>query len=105
VLKNIGVGAGKFLGVRRIFSQISPNFPENIPKKMASKEKRLHFDFNRYFCKIKEHAAIWRRYSQILPKFPNIFCPDFYKKFWGCACTPPPTPVLKNIIWLSRKYN
>jgi len=32
VLKNIGVGAGKLEGVRRIFAQISPNLPETYSK-------------------------------------------------------------------------
>jgi len=35
----IGVGAGKFLGVGKIFAQISPTLPEETPKKMTSKEK------------------------------------------------------------------
>jgi len=39
----IGVGAGKFLGVRRYFAQISPNLPEKISNKMTAKRKRLHF--------------------------------------------------------------
>jgi len=28
IAEHIGVGAGKFLGVRRIFDRISPNLPE-----------------------------------------------------------------------------
>jgi len=34
----IGVGADKFLGVRRVFAQISANLPEKNPKKMTSKK-------------------------------------------------------------------
>jgi len=106
VLKNIGVEAGKFLGVRRIFAQISPNLPEKHSKENDLQDKRLHFDFECYFCKIKAHTAILRRYSHILPKFPHIFCPDFHQiKSFGVRLPPPPTPVLKNIIWLSQKYN
>jgi len=40
VAKPIGVGAGKFFGVQRIFVQISPNLPEKTPKKMTSKKTR-----------------------------------------------------------------
>ena len=36
-----GVGTGKFLGVRRIFAQISPNLPEKTPKNDLL--KWLHF--------------------------------------------------------------
>jgi len=39
--ENIGVGAGKVLGVRRIFAQISANLPEKNPKK--KKKQRMHF--------------------------------------------------------------
>jgi len=74
---------------------------------MTSTKKRLHFYLECYFCKIKAHIAILRRYSHILPEFPHRFCPDFHqiKRFGGALAPPPPKPVLKNIIWLSRKYN
>ena len=86
MLKNIGVEAGKFLGVRRIFAQISPNLPEKHSKENDLQDKRLHFDFECYFCKIKAHTAILRRYSHILSGFsPN-------QTFWGCACTPASYP-------------
>jgi len=89
MLKNISVGAGKFLGVRRIFAQISPNLPKKYSKKMTSKQKRLHFDLKCYFCKIKAHTAVLRRYSHILLKFPHIFCPDFHQiKSFGGPLTP-----------------
>jgi len=29
-MEDMGVGVGKFLGVRKIFARISPNFPEKI---------------------------------------------------------------------------
>jgi len=47
-------------------------------------KKRLHFDVGCHFCKIKAHVAILRRFSHILPKFPQIF-PGFSP---GCSCTP-----------------
>jgi len=65
---------------------------------MPSK-KRLHFYFGCHFCKIEAHTAILRKFSQIFPKFPQIFYPDFYqfKIFWGAVALPahpPRAPVL-----------
>jgi len=34
----IGVGAGKFFGVRRILSKFPETFPKKTPKKMTSKK-------------------------------------------------------------------
>ena len=132
LLSVVGVGAGKFLGVRRIFAQISsnlheqnskewahffkskhfkhhfcPDFPQtclNFPQlarkrynKNMTSQKSMHFEFRRHFCEIKAHTAILRRFSHILPKFPQIF-PGFSpnQKFWGTLAPrapPPPTPV------------
>jgi len=47
----IGVGAGKFLGVRRIFAQISANLPEKISKENGLQKKCLHFHFSAIFAK------------------------------------------------------
>jgi len=128
VLKNIGVGAGKFLGVRRIFSQISPTLPEKYSKendlqkndctslhvgrifsnqstsstifaqiyrkrtkwKHDLQKKRLHFDFECYFCKIKstysDFTKVFSYFAQISPHILPRFSPN--QKFWGCACPP-----------------
>jgi len=55
-------------------------------------KKSLHFHC--HFCKINAHTAILRRFAHVLPKFLHIlsgFSP--IQNFWGCGCTPPPTPV------------
>jgi len=114
----IDVEAGKFLGMRRIFAQISPNLPEKLQKidcisfhvgrifstqstsstifaqiylnsPEKKQKKRLHFDVGCHFCEINAHTAILRRYSHILPKFLQIL-PGFSpnQNLWGCDCTP-----------------
>jgi len=35
IRSTIGAGAGKFLGVRRIFSEFPQTFPKNTPKKVT----------------------------------------------------------------------
>jgi len=50
VARSIGVGAGKFLGMRRMFAQISPNLPEkNSKKKRSSKKTAFHFILGDFF--------------------------------------------------------
>jgi len=43
VVGDIGVGAGKFLGVRGIFAQISPNLPEKYSKENDLQKQQLYF--------------------------------------------------------------
>ena len=97
-----------------IFAQISPNFPtktENIMiSKIKKKTKSLHFYFGHHRWKIEAHKAILRRFSHILPNFPQIFkgfCPDFHQiKTSGGALAlpepPPPTPLAKPALCKSR---
>jgi len=63
VPEHIGVGAGKFLGVRRNFAQISPNLPEKNSKENDLK-KRLHL--------ISSWAHIFTS-----KHFKHHFCPNF----------------------------
>jgi len=60
---SIGVGAGKFLGGRRIFAQISANLSEKNPNKMTSK-KRLHFTGRKAL-----QTPFLPKYHPSLPKF------------------------------------
>jgi len=93
---SIGVGAGKFLGVRRIFARISPNLPENNSEENDIQKNdciliHLHFVKTKHF---KHHFL--PKFSQTCPKktlkrhdlqrnvgfhtfWPNFhrFCPDF----------------------------
>jgi len=62
-----------------VFALTSPKFPQLARKELyknmiskLNKKKRLHFDFGCHFCKIKARTAILRRFSHILPKFPQI---------------------------------
>jgi len=61
---NIGVGAGKFLGVRRNFAQISTHLPKKNPKKITSK---------------KMTAIHWAQGTSITISCPNLTqaCPNF----------------------------
>jgi len=114
--RNIGVGAGKFLGVGRNLAQISPNFPETFlcafcPQIFSHKNHEhllvwcdLQKSHNMFFCNrwapfFKSQttlcaifALIFRDFlecSDVLPKISGIL-PKFLtnQNFWGCACTP-----------------
>ena len=112
----IGVGAGKFLGVRRKFSGMVPNLPKYNSKKWPPKlQKKL----GRHYFQIK---ACWAPVFQRVLKGSRRFSPDFRgfcpilwdfsriftkSKFWGCGCTPappPPTPVEGIIMLLQVEY-
>jgi len=106
----IGVRAGKFLEVRRIFDQVSPNLPEKLlcdffaykfsPTKImktffgVTSKKRVFICFSpnvgHYFLKLNTHwAPFLPRFSGILPRYLRIL-PGFLtnQNFWGCACNP-----------------
>jgi len=51
----IGVGAGKFLRVRRIFAQISPNFPEKNTKQNDIKKTIIVIQFSRKLSTTYRH--------------------------------------------------
>jgi len=79
----IGVEAGKFLGMQRIFARISPNFPEKFlcdfrdrfsPTKIMktffgmTSKKRFHV----FFCKRwVPFLKIKQRWTPFLPGFPK----------------------------------
>jgi len=68
---SMGEGVSKFLGVRRIFAQISPNLPEKTLQKMTSK-KRLHV----ISCVV--HFFQSRHFKhRFCPNFTQT-CPNFY---------------------------
>jgi len=92
----IGVGAGKFWGVRRIFARIFPNLPEKNPKKV------LHTVLGAIFFKSKHAGRHFCSYFQGVCSDFQGFCegfqrffPDFHqiKTFGGALALPPPTPV------------
>ena len=63
ILKCIGVGASKFLGVRKIFARISPNLPEKFSSIVG-----------RQFFKIKQRwAPFLSVFLGSLPRNPGIF--------------------------------
>ena len=74
--KPIGVGAGKFCGVQRIFVQISPNLPEKTPMQMTSKKKSRNDWISFYFGRFFQMKALQ---TPFLPKFP-LTCPTNTKK-------------------------
>ena len=62
--EHIGVGAGKFLGVRRIFAQTSPHLPEKNSKENDLKKTiASHFKLGAFF----QFEALQ---APFLPKFP-----------------------------------
>jgi len=115
----IGVGAGKFLVVRRNFARILTTFPKKSNKSdRQKKEESSSCQFGRHFLQVKAcwapfllkfSGSLWR-FSEILPGFCGIL-PGFYgilpgfspnQNFWGCGCTPaslPPTPVASTVSW------
>jgi len=115
----IGVGAGKYLGVRRIFARISPNLPEKFLGKflrISSHEDLFGLTSKRRvpFLQIKQGwAPVLPVFSSSLPRFSRIlksfhrfcpdfhgFCPDFQRfnpnfhqiKTFGGALSPPAHP-------------
>jgi len=101
----IGVGAGKFLVVRRNFARILTTFPKKSNKSdRQKKEESSSCQFGRHFLQVKAcwapfllkfSGSLWR-FSEILPGFCGIL-PGFYgilpgfspnQNFWGCGCTP-----------------
>ena len=101
MIEIIDVGAGKFLGVRRIFARITLKLPKTFLGYFSCEnflmrpyfrwpKKSLQYDFEHHFFQIKARPApflprfpcIFRGFSGILPGFsPN-------QNFWGCACNP-----------------
>jgi len=99
---------GAFFQIKALQAPFLPKFTgKELNENMTSKKNVCTLILSAIFVKSKAHTAILRRYSHILPKFPHIFCPDFHqiKSFGGALAPLPTTPVLKNIIWLSRKHN
>jgi len=75
----IGVGAGKFLGVRRIFARISANLPEKNPKKMTSKKnKNDRISLGAFFPVKAPQAPFLPKFHPSLPKF-LLTCPKTIK--------------------------
>jgi len=69
VVGDIGVGVGKFLGVRRIFAQISPNLPENYSKQnYLQKNDCISFYVGRIFSNQSTSSTI---FAQISPNLPE----------------------------------
>jgi len=107
----VGVGAGKFLVVQRIFAQFSRNSPEKFlghfwpPVFMRFWKRRAQF------FQIKPRLApflpmpifleILQRFSQILPRFARILP---YQNLSGCPCTPTSLPLFKRVAGYSCSY-
>jgi len=71
VAKPIGVEAGKFLGVQRIFAQISPNLPEKTPKQMTWKKKQKRLDFILFWGHFSNESTLSTIFAQIFPNLPD----------------------------------
>jgi len=96
MVQHTGVGAGKFLEVRKIFSQILPNLPEKNSIKDDLQRKALHVDLvavGRYFC--SDVQRFYEGFQRFCPDF-HRFLPDFHqiKTFEGAFAPPPPTPAV-----------
>jgi len=66
----IGVGAGKYMGVRRIFAQISLNLPQKSFKENDLPKKRLPlFSCWGHFVKSKHTST--PKHTQISPTLPE----------------------------------
>ena len=87
---HIGVGAGKFLGVRIIFPEFSQTCPKNNPKRERDLQKEaLHVILGATFSNQSMLGAIFahicRVFARILGGFPRFFpdfkgiCPDFHQ--------------------------
>ena len=116
-LRTIGVGAGKYLGVRRIFAQISPNLPKNFWATFSAnishedQKNDIHVILqtlrNSFFKSNHIGCNFCSYFEGVYPDFLgfckgfNRFCPDLYgffpgilpgfspnKNFWGCTFTP-----------------
>ena len=114
----IGVGAGKYLGVQRIFARIPPNLPE-YPLKEIDLQKRLLWDFGRHFFFKSKHVGphFCSYFQKVCSHFQGFcegfqrFCPDFYVfcqdfhqiKTFGGALTPPPPIPLSQLATSSAK--
>ena len=117
VTVNIGAGASKFFGVKRISAQIFRNLPKKLSCKFCrpflgvTSKKWSSLPFLQTLGGIFEVKQGWApvlhrfsgilfRFSGIFPGFSGIFprfleiLPGFLTNqyFWGCACTPC-TPV------------
>jgi len=101
----IGVGAGKFLAVRRIFARTSPkSFCALFAFKFSPAKIKMTFlvwplekvsmcfsaNVERHFLTQRTLVAIFPGFSDILPRFSWIFCQDFHEqiKTVGGALTP-----------------
>ena len=95
---NIGV-AGKFLDVRKIFAEISPNLHEEHYRKRTSKTT-FWYEFGRHLVTpllvFQGSCKGFQKFCQDFHRFsPNFkeFCSNFWqiKTFWGAFALPPPT--------------
>jgi len=83
VAMNIGAGEDKFLGVRKILSQISPNLPENfLPHEELSLVCSPKNMKNYFWCGLQKWSLLCfsANVGRHFLKSNNIgrhFCPDF----------------------------
>jgi len=71
VFESIGVGAGRFLGVRRNLAQIPQVCPKNTPKKMTSK-KQYDSISSHVGCIFSNQSTSSIIFAQISPKLAQI---------------------------------
>jgi len=113
MIRTIGVGTSKFLGVRIIFAQIFPNLPNKfwatLPANCFPQRSRKPFlgwplkkvfmcfsakttFYGRHFMKSNKNGGHFAQIFRDFPRFSKIL-PGFSinQNFSGCACTPPPT--------------
>jgi len=91
---SIGVGAGNFYGVWRIFAQVSPDFQ----KKTSSYHFGPHFLKSKHikcrFCSCKNFHSFCPDFHRFCPDFKG-FCPNFHQiRTVGGAISPPALPPL-----------
>ena len=81
----LGVGASKRLKVRRIFTQISPNLPQNTPKKTNSKKNKKTTTF---LFMLDAFLQIKTLQTPFLPKFPQTFPKKLNQNMTSKKCLP-----------------
>ena len=93
VQQHIGIGAGKFLGVRRIFARILPNLPEKKPWKATSKQKLFMLFWAPFLLIFSGACSDFQGFCEGFQRFCSYFhgfCPRIFtnSKLLGCALAP-----------------
>ena len=95
---DISVGAGKFLGMRRIFPRSHPNLPEKFCVTFANKFSLIKNPFG-VTSKNRIHVFFCKRWAPFLPRFSEILSGFQQIKTFGGSLSPPATHLLHHWSW------